>query len=63
MLIKLMRTELRQGEPAGFRWYAWNSTPYPDEQKLIDGGKPWRTKRNTGLVFQDPNWEGTVTPW
>ena len=63
MLVHLMRSELYEGEPAGFRWYAWNGARYPDEQAVLDGGKPWRVKRNTGLVFQDPTLEGTVTPW
>lgn len=60
MLIDIMKNDLLKRAPAPFKWYVWNGTLFPDPEAKKDAG--W-AKRNTGLVFQDVQFESYVRQW
>jgi GR25 family glycosyltransferase involved in LPS biosynthesis len=61
MLVYYMRKAIAaQGAFYPFRWYVWNGQLFPDAK--YTGDTTIISKRNTGLVFQDPELESDVLP-
>ena len=58
LLIEMMYRYMATGE-VPFNWWVWNGMMYYDARAYLD---PEWSKRNSGLVFQDPSFGTDVKP-
>lgn len=60
LIIDMMKVHMHFQTDIPFNWYVWNGRPFKDPIADID---PDWAKRNSGLVFQDPQFESDVRIW